>query len=1850
MKHLRLLILLILTVGILPSCKRNVPHPINPAFRQYVQAFTSGVISTHASIKIRLTSDFVDSVLFNQPVEEKLLDFSPSVKGKLFWIDSRTLEFRPEEPLPAKEFYNARFYLSKLVKVPDLLRTFEFQFQTLQQEFEIRVINHKAYKNNDLTKEKLYGDLLTADLSNNKQVETLLTATQDGKNLPITWTQNENKQEYTFQVDSIRRGHEKSSVKLEWNGKAIDAKNTGDLNVEIPPLGDFQYLGTAVVQSGEQFLVARFSDPLQEDQNLSGLIQLGKHLDLRYSIEDNELRIYPAEIPSGKVDLSIEPSIKNIQGKLLEAAIQEKIQFEDVKPNVRFAGNGVIMPSSNGLLLPFEAVNLKAVDIKVIRIYEDNMLQFLQVNDMNGQSELARVGRLVLKKTIPLTHIINYGKWNRFSIDLSTLINIDPGALYSVILSFKKGYSTYPCVDKEDRKVETELTTWGDLTKEDDKDWTYYNSYDDDSYDNEGYYDYDWNKRNDPCSSSYYSGKSISRNVLASNLGLIAKTGSDQNLTVFVTDIITARPLPGVTLEVYDYQQQLLGSIASDGEGEGTIKLKKKPFVVIAKKNKQVGFLKLADGNSLSLSRFDVGGETIQEGLKGFIYGDRGVWRPGDSLYIMFVLEDKTHRLPENHPVTFSLHNPGGQIVTRITKTSSLNGFYNFTTATDADAPTGNWLAKVKVGSVEFEKTIKIETVKPNRLKINFNFGTDHLVKGQYTKAMLSARWLTGAIAKRLKAKVQLSLTKASTTFKNYPGYCFDDPVSGFSSENLTVFDGKLDDKGNVEFAPDIHMIKAAPGFLNANFETNIFEESGDFSVDRFTIAYYPFQSYAGIKIPENKDNNRILYTGRNYEFPLTDVDASGKPIPTNRLKVEVYKLEWRWWWDNSESASSADFVSSSYNHLTDSMTVAVINGKALVPLQKADDEWGRYLIRVTDKRSGHITGQIVYFDWYGYNREPGGEKQAAAMLTFTADKPKYKIGERVKLTVPSSEGGKILVSVEKSPSILKSFWVDTKKGSTECSFDVTGDMAPNCYASVTLLQPHAQTKNDLPIRLYGVIPVFVEDPGTHLYPKISMKEVLVPDKLASITVSEEKGMPMTYTLAIVDDGLLDLTRFKTPDPWNVFYAKEALGIKTWDLFDLVMGAFSGDLERILSIGGDQDKINRGSLKANRFKPMVKFFGPFYLKKGQSKTHTFMMPEYIGSVRVMMVAGNNGAYGTAEKTILVKKPLMVLGTLPRVVGPGEIVKLPVTVFAMDKSVKDVSVQIISDPMFTISGPKNKHLTFNHPGDDVVMFELKVKEITGIGKIRILANSGNEKASNDIDIGIRVPNPEVSNVLETVLDPGKTWNLSYKPAGIAGTNKGILEISSIPPLNLEKRLSYLIEYPYGCIEQTTSSVFPQLFLVDLVDLSSARRQEIENNIRTGISRLKSFQIAGGGLTYWPGGAYADDWGTCYAGHFILEAEQRGYSIPVGFLQSWKNFQKEKAISWTYNASYTNDDLVQAYRLYTLALAKAPELGAMNKLLERKNLSIQAKWRLAAAYQLAGKPEEARRLIAATTMVIKPYRELCWSYGSNTRDEAMIIETLCLLNMKQKAADLVKMISADLSRDEWMSTQTTAYCLIAISRFTGNSSGNGIFASYSIDGGNTNKVETKKAVLTADMGLSKSFTNGTLHLTNEGKNILFARIVLQGIPSQGDMTQTQNGLKMSVGYYTTDGKQVDPATLSQGINFIAEVTVTNPGMRGTYNQMALTQIFPSGWEIINSRMSEVAQSGTQASPYTYQDIRDDRVNTYFDIEPNQSKTFRIMLNSTYLGRFYLPSVYCSAMYDNTINARIPGKWVEINPSGK
>jgi len=234
-------------------------------------------------------------------------------------------------------------------------------------------------------------------------------------------------------------------------------------------------------------------------------------------------------------------------------------------------------------------------------------------------------------------------------------------------------------------------------------------------------------------------------------------------------------------------------------------------------------------------------------------------------------------------------------------------------------------------------------------------------------------------------------------------------------------------------------------------------------------------------------------------------------------------------------------------------------SGKASFDFELKYPDWGRYLVRVEDPNGGHATGKAVYIDWPGWaGKSRKGDPSAATMLVFSTDKEKYNVGETATVTFPSSFGGRALVTVENGTEVLESMWVETVAGETKFQLPISELYTPNVFINISSIQPHASTKNDAPIRMYGLTGISVEDQNTKLEPVISMPDVLRPEETITVNVNEKKGKAMTYSIAIVDEGLLDLTRFKTPDPWNAFYAKEALGVKTWDVYDDVIGAFGG--------------------------------------------------------------------------------------------------------------------------------------------------------------------------------------------------------------------------------------------------------------------------------------------------------------------------------------------------------------------------------------------------------------------------------------------------------------------------------------------------------------------------------------------------------------------------------------------------------------------------------------------------------------------------------------------------------------------
>ncbi|MDD2551515.1 MAG: MG2 domain-containing protein [Dysgonamonadaceae bacterium] len=1848
------LLFLVLIAISFASCKEKKSKQIDPEFVQYISGFTYGTISPQSYIQVELAQE-MPAVELNAEVKEKLFSFSPSIRGQTVWINTRTLRFIPDaNELKMGKEYTAKLHLDKLLKVEGKFRTFDFYFKVSEQNYSFDLLPYSPLSSNDLNWNSVQGTLKLINPATIEDIQNMFVLKGANKEAKMNVTPL-SETSYRIVVDSLLRTSKKETYTLRVDGKSIGVKSDEKHSIELPaiPETELEIIDVRISNDGASHIRVTFSSPLALDQDMQGLIVASGVNNYTYRIDKNILYIYPEIFPKDELNLQLNEGIKNNTGLALSKDYTYQLKVDDEKPQIKVEKSGNILPDSEQLTLPFSAVNLWAVDVKVIKIYQNNILYFLQSGSLSGdsQGEIRRFGRLIKKVRIRLDSdkTKDLSNWNQFAIDLAPLIEQDPGAVYMVQLSMQQDYSLYKCgginpaipQGTNIRSFSNEL-----ITEEDESVWDEAQPY---YYEQIDWSEYNWKEKDDPCKPTYYMDRErvIETFVLSSNIGMIAKAGNNNQLSIAVTNILTTDPISGAKVTVYNYQMQEMGSASTDRNGFADIEYQKgRPYVVTAEKGDEKGYLELKEELSLSLSNFDVSGKEIQKGIKGYIYGERGVWRPGDTIHVSFILEDKEQKLPKNHPVILEVYTPKRQFFQRQVETNNENGFYTFTIVTDPSAQTGVWQSYIKVGGTSFYQPLRIESIKPNRLKVRLD--TDSVFdasKGAFS-GTLNAQWLHGAPASNLKAEVTLSLSKSETPFKNFESYEFNNPLSQFSSNQHKLFEGNLNASGVAGINTKVPMAENAPGMLRGNILSRVYETGGDMSFYAQTIYYSPYNVYAGVKVLGTR-KGEFLETDQPLTFDVVSLTPNGKKVSRSNMSYKIYKLSWSWWWNSSEEDLGSYINSTSVSPVAQG-SLSTTNGTGKVNFQVDYPDWGRYLILVKDTESGHTSGSVFYVDWpESRGRANRKDPDGLTMLAFSTDKPVYQVGDKSTVTIPKSTMGRALISIENGTRIIQREWIKTsEEEDTNYSFTITEEMNPNVYVFATLLQPHAQTINDLPIRMYGVQNIEVENKDSRLTPVISMPGELRPEKEFTVSISEKAKKPMTYTLAIVDEGLLDLTAFKTPNAWDYFYAREALGVRTWDLFDRVLGANSGMFGPLLSIGGDE-ALKASSDKVNRFKPIVRFMGPFTLKKGETKTHKLKLPPYVGSVRVMVVAAGNGAYGSAEKTVAVNNPLMTLSTLPRVMGPNEEVWLPINVFAMDNSVRNVQVSIETNGLLKTENGTSQTVQFDKIGDQIVYFKLKADAKTGAEQVRIKATGGGQTVTEVIDIGIRNPNPPIIVSDAQLIDANGSAQLSLTMDEVGANDWAKLELSRLPNINLNKNIDFLLFYPHGCTEQITSQAFPLLYINELTQLDADQKKQMNDKIDQVITILASRQLPDGGFIYWAGNHYASEWATTYAGHFLTEAKSKGFDVSDNLLSRWVQFQTKLANNWSRTVSFQNyysismTELQQAYRLYALALNGEPQLGAMNRMRELKDLSVQAKWRLAAAYAITGRKDVANELVFNANDIVEEYNFNNDTYGSPARDEAMIMETYLLLDKTDKALELAQSVAKELSSD-YISTQTAAYGLIAMSQLAEKMGKTNIEVNWKLNGKTMSAISTPQPLHQLDITPNE---NIEISIENKGKGKIYAQLTGRTQPiNDTDVSTPQDAsFNMSVNYVDLNGKPLSVASLKQGVEFTAIVTVKNSPVQA-FTDLALVQIFPSGWEIYNDRILDAGDTNT-TSNYNFRDIRDDRVLTYFNLAADQTKTFRVRLQAAYRGTYYLPAVSCQAMYEPREQARTTGSWVRV-----
>jgi len=1716
---------------------------------EFVSAKPAAILGSRSALELEFNRNMVLDNAVGDILEVNPIELEPAVKGKTKWLTSSLLQFIPDEPLQSGKAYKAKFNGKKAFGNSANVDDYDFEFEIMQNEV-LEVNGGFEPVAGKVNTAKLVLEMRFVDKVDSLKLIKELTLNFNSKAMQYKMSFDGQGRHVIISSENVLRTNKDQSAEIAWTKSFSET-------FLLPAAGTFVALSAKANAKDVEIL---FSDPIATNMDISGFVSVDPEIKFSVSVKNRTLKIKGDFDYGTQYTFAIEEGFPSAYGTKTKDSFIEIFEFKDEKPQISWVGSGLFLPLENKGRLQLKSINLSGARLEIQEILPQNLIFFLQNNALRSNerwfSDIERTSKEVYSGDIKLDSA-KRNEWHKTEIDISNYFAKKAGAAYIVNLKFSSKNFITPCDENEQ-------------------------------------YDYDH-----PCYDYYYYHHNAEKILIASSIALTAKKTSD-GVHVWATDVESSKPVSGLSLELFDKVNDILATQKTDANGYVFFSAMG-GYVIKGQGNRGLALLKLTQENWVT-NRFDVGGVRENNNARLFSYTERGVYRPGDTIHLSGIAKT----LP-NIPITVSVKNPLSSVAFEGTAKTSENGMFSLDIPTDLNAPTGQWVATMTSGGNEWKHYLSVETIKPNRLKNSFELPEKMSGAQIEINETFKSKYLFGTPAARLKAEVTFSLHSKSLKFSRFSDFTFKNQMLYFEeSSEETLFRGNLNNDGEARISRTINLQNMdIPEAATLKIQATVHETGGGFTESSHSAVVYPYPVFVGLKTRDIWDGVR---TGDTLRVPFITLDENGKIVSGRNLSVKVYQNRSYSWWEGRNS-DRWDFRRQNQTYLVHEETVK--SGNAVKEFKWSPENDGLIVVEVEDLDGGHSASQSVYVSYWG-----GGEKNIpeASHLNLTSRKSSYNIGDSIIISFDSPANGNALVTLEYAPKILDKKLVQAKAGRNEVSFVATKDMLPNIYAVVSLFLPLKSVEGEKPMRYYGILPISVYDDNTKLKLALKAPSEIKPGEEFTMEVTNNSKENASFTLAVVDEGLLDLTNFKTPDPWKFYFQKIAHGILTSDNYDEIIGALMQDMDSYLSIGGDEDMASMaGQQKVQRFKAVSLFSGVQAVKAGKTEKVKFKMPQYVGSVRAQLIGVSQSAFSKNDADIAVKQSLMILPTVPRATKPGDKFKVPVSVFAMNNDVKNAKVSIKVSPELKLIGSNSFSLSFDKPGELDGSFEVETLPILGSAKIIISATSGSHKTADTIDLPVMSSSAIYTEVLHKQIYSGETWNAKINAFGIDNTHKATLMLSTMPSLGADERLDYLINYPYGCLEQTTSSVFPQLYIDKFKDLNSKEKQDISKNINDGIKRLSQFSI-GRGFSYWPNqnDRGADSWSTSYAGHFMLEAQNAGYSIPANLMNTWKNWEIDQSKK-TYDKDFRN----QAYRLFLLAMAGEEQMGAMNLMKENhlEKLDWLSRYLLAGAYHLAGKENIAKAVLDFSGIALGNYRESSGTYGSSLRDQALAALILAKMNRSKEALDVYQALAKEWKSRHWWSTQESAFALLAFSALKEKNSSGAAEVQY-----NGKKVVVSKPVK-IDLGnleeVSVSVLNG----------MVFAELQTRGLPLEDNVRTENKGLAVER-IFSSQIKQSEAFKIAFRVKSLAAINLEN---------LALSSIFPSGFEISNERPSD--------ENYDYMDIRDDRVNWFFSLNPGQTKEFSVQVHPSFAGEFRWPGLVLEAMYNPDYFARISGQRVAV-----
>ena len=1335
--------------------------------------------------------------------------------------------------------------------------------------------------------------------------------------------------------------------------------------------------------------------------------------------------------------------------------------------------------------------------------------------------------------------------------------------------------------------------------------------------------------------------------VAVSDIGLIARTGTDE-VMVFANSVKEATPMQKVTVSVISSNNQVLFSGTTNNEGMINFrglqtKYKEfRPALITARSGNDFNYMLLSD-TRVETSRFETGGYRENgPGYMAFIYGEREIYRPGETIHTNVIVRNRAWKALKGLPVKIRLLLPNGRELSTLRKTLNDQGASLQDFIIPAAAATGTYSVEVYTANdvLLAEKSFSVEEFMPDRISVKTETDKPSYNISDSIRLSSLANNLFGTPAAERNYEVQFSFDKTNFSPKGYDDYSFD--IKGIDQVNppSSFRQGKTSSSGEIHETMYIDPMLRETGKLNGKAFVTVFDETGR-PVNRMTtFDIVTQQTFFGVKVSEY-----YAGIGQNVQIGLVSLNPKGEQMPAVG-RVRIIKVDYH----SVLTKSSGDrmyFTSQREERLLQDKQYSLQGKPAIVNFKPTES--GEYLIRAGLPGSDRYIEQSFYAYGWGFTNSSSFAVNTEGTIDVTTDKEKYQPGDKAKLLFKTPFNGRLLVTVEQN-SVLNYYQLTTDKKSAELLLPISKDYLPNVYVTATLFRKVDDGSIPLTVA-HGVIPVNVEAQDNHIPVNIRVAEKSRANTRQQITIQTSPARDIEVTVAVVDEGILQLKNTKTPDPYEFFYQKRALMVDQYDIYPYLLPELQS---RRSSTGGDGYNLAQrvNPITNKRVRLVSSWSGILHTNNAGIATYSIDIPSFSGDLRVMATAYKDQAFGAAEAHIKVADPVVISAALPRFTSPGDTVIVPVTFTNTTSGVINATTAFSAAGSIRILTTAGNSISLTPGKEQRILCKVIAPSGTGEGSFIVRVINGKETYSDKTDITVRPPASLQVRDGSGIVKGGTSTEIDMRTGFIPASSDAELIISKSPLVNFADQLSYLLEYPHGCAEQTISIAFPQIYYADLAkSITNKPGYSINTqlNVQAAIGKILSLQHYSGGIVTWEGTATANQWTSVYAAHFLSEARKAGFEVNESsfnklieyLVKQVKEKKTEEVRYYDGNNTYVKTKRPSKdifYALYVLALNNKADRSTMNYYRSRfTELSLDSKYLLAGTYLAIGDRRTYDDLLPKAFAGEKSENCTGGSFYSYVRDMAITLNTLLSQDPdNEQIGVLVKQLSGELKKRDWLNTQERALSFLALGKFSRLAAQNTITAVVETDGGKNYSFEGK------DLILRKEVINTRITVQAKGNGQLYYFWKSRGLTTDGSYKQEDKNLRVRKTFLTRTGQEISGNSFRQNDLIVVKITLENLSHEFIEN-VVVTDMLPAGFEIENPRVSTIPDLDWIKNNQTpeYLDIRDDRINLYC-YAGNQTQYFYYVVRAVSPGNYIMGPVSADAMYS--------GEYHSINGSGR